>query len=116
MELATGTEVFALTSEFTPDTIQLAALIAGTESAADGGVGDDLAAAVRAAARRGSVRPRITIDVLLDAGKRLDPEDIPILGMLVHGTSAHDIASVLGLSGAELTHRRQRMLHALLER
>ena len=116
MELATGNrDVFALTTEFTDEVIELAALIAGLPPTAGDVPQDPLVAAVREAARRGSVRHRIEIDVLVEAGKRLEADDLPILGMLVHGTPAGDIGSVLGLSEHELAGRRQRMLHALLE-
>jgi hypothetical protein len=116
MELATGNrDVFALTATFTDEVIELAALIAGLPPTADDEPHDALVAAVREAARRGGVRHRIAVDVLVEAGKRLEADDLPILGMLVHGTPPGDIASVLGLSGHELARRRQRMLHALLD-
>jgi DNA-binding NarL/FixJ family response regulator len=78
------------------------------------GFENELTDAVRSAARRGSVRPRVTIDGLVEAAGRLDPDDVPILGMLVHGTSPADIGEVLGVHERELAGRRRRMLHALL--
>ncbi len=100
---------------FMDDLVSLAALVAGASAVVSkGGLGDELVDAVRAAARGGSVRPKITIDGLVEADGRLDPDDIPILGMLVHGTSPADIGEVLGVHERELAGRRRRMLGALL--
>ena len=100
---------------FMDDLVSLAALIAGASAVVSKGVlGDELVDAVRAAARGGSVRPKVTIDGLVEAAGRLHPDDIPILGMLVHGTSPADIGEVLGVHERELAGRRRRMLTALL--
>jgi DNA-binding NarL/FixJ family response regulator len=100
---------------FADDLVGLAALVAGASAVVSkGNSGNELVDAVRAAARRGSVRPRITIDGLVEAAGRVDPDDIPILGMLVHGTSPAEIGEVLGVHERELAGRRKRMLRALL--
>jgi DNA-binding NarL/FixJ family response regulator len=97
------------------DLVALAALIAGASSVVSKGrLGGELVHAVRTAARGGSVRPRITIDGLVEAAGRVDPDDIPILGMLVHGTSPAEIGEVLGVHERELAGRRKRMLRVLL--
>lgn len=100
---------------FADDLVGLAALVAGASAVVSKGrSGNELVDAVRAAARGGSVRPRITIDGLVEAAGRVDPDDIPILGMLVHGTSPAEIGEVLGVHERELAGRRKRMLRALL--
>ena len=100
---------------FADDVVGLAALVAGASAVVGKGqLGGELIAAVKAAARRGSVRPRITIDGLVEAAGRVHPDDIPILGMLVHGTSPAEIGEVLGVHERELAGRRKRMLRALL--
>jgi DNA-binding NarL/FixJ family response regulator len=100
---------------FADDLVALAALVAGASAAVSKGrSGNELVDAVRAAARGGSVRPRITIDGLVEAAGRVDPDDIPILGLLVHGTSPVEIGEVLGVHERELAGRRKRMLRALL--
>jgi DNA-binding NarL/FixJ family response regulator len=100
---------------FVDDLVTLAALIGGAAAVVSkGGLGAELVDAVRAAARGGSVRPKITIDGLVEAAGRLHADDIPILGMLVHGTSPADIGEVLGVHERELAGRRRRMLGALL--
>jgi DNA-binding NarL/FixJ family response regulator len=100
---------------YADDLVALAALVAGACSVVSKGqLGSELVDAVRTAARAGSVRPRITIDGLVEAAGRVDPDDIPILGMLVHGTSPAEIGEVLGVHERELAGRRKRMLGALL--
>ncbi len=47
------------------------------------------------------------------AGSRLDPEDLPILGMLAHGTEPAEIAATLGIEPAWLGRRRRAMLELL---
>jgi two-component system response regulator DevR len=100
---------------FADDLVALAALVAGASAAVSKDrSGNELVNAVRAAARGGSARPRITIDGLVEAAGRVDPDDIPILGMLVHGTSPAEVGEVLGVHERELAGRRKRMLRALL--
>jgi DNA-binding NarL/FixJ family response regulator len=100
---------------FADDLVALSALVAGASAVVGKGrLGAELADAVRTAARGGTARPRITIDGLVEAAGRVDPDDIPILGMLVHGTSPAEIGEVLGVHERELAGRRKRMLRALL--
>jgi NarL family two-component system response regulator LiaR len=102
-------------SAFADDLVAVAALVAGAAATVHKGRrGDELVDAVRAAARGGSVRPRISIDGLVEAAGRIAADDIPILGMLVHGTSPAEIGGVLGVHERELAGRRRRMLKALL--
>jgi DNA-binding NarL/FixJ family response regulator len=100
---------------FVDDLVSLSALVAGAAAVVSkAGRGGELVGAVRAAARGGSVRPRISIDGLVEAAGKVDPDDIPILGMLVHGTSPAEIGEVLGVHERELAGRRKRMLRVLL--
>ncbi|HEX4717019.1 MAG TPA: hypothetical protein VH300_00715 [Thermoleophilaceae bacterium] len=100
---------------FVDDGVALAGLVAGASAVvAKSELGNELTDAVRAVARRGGVRPRITIDALVEAAGVVDPDDIPILSMLVHGTSPAGIGEVLGVHERELAGRRRRMLKALL--
>jgi DNA-binding NarL/FixJ family response regulator len=70
--------------------------------------------------------PRVLLDALRDGapstldaralralGERLDPEDLPVLGMLAHGTPAREIAITLGLEESWLEARRWAMLARL---
>jgi len=97
------------------DLVSLSALVAGASAVVSkAGRAGELVDAVRAAARGGSGRPRISIDGLVEAAGKVDPDDIPILGMLVHGTSPAEIGEVLGIHERELAGRRKRMVRALL--
>ncbi len=97
------------------DLVAVAAVVAGpTGEVPAGGVEGGIAEAVRVAARRGHVRPRVTIDGLVEAAGKVHPDDVPILGMLVHGTSPADVRDVLRIDERELAGRRRRMLQALL--
>ena len=80
------------------DRIALAGLVAGASAVVD------------SEGRHG----RISIDGLVEAAGRVHPDDVPILGMLVHGTSPAEIGDVLGVHERELAGRRRRMLKALL--
>jgi two-component system response regulator DevR len=100
---------------FADDLVAVAALVAGASAiVSKEQLGTELLHAVRAVARGGSMRPKITIDGLVEAAGRVDPDDIPILGMLVHGTSPAEIGEVLGVHERELAGRRKRMLRVLL--
>src|SRR3954453_548417 len=46
---------------------------------------------------RGGARPTLEPRARRAAGKRLDEGDLPILGMLAHGTDVEEIAATLGL-------------------
>jgi hypothetical protein len=97
------------------DLVAVAAVVAGpTGEVPAGGVDGGLAEAVRVAARRGLARPRLTIDGQVEAAGKVHPDDVPILGMLVHGTSPADVIDVLRIDERELAGRRRRMLKALL--
>ena len=69
--------------------------------------------AVLHAAGTGHLRPTLDPGALRTAGERLDPEDLPILGMLVHGVPADEIAGTLGVEPEWLLARRWAMLRGL---
>lgn len=51
--------------------------------------------------------------VLAEAGAKLDASDLPVLGMLAHGTPADETAATLGKTEAELAARRSAILARL---
>ena len=69
--------------------------------------------AVLHAAGAGHVRPTLDPGALRSAGERLDPEDLPILGMLAHSVPAQEIAGTLGVEPEWLAARRWAMLAGL---
>lgn len=109
------TRAVVIHTAFADDGVALASLVAGASAVvAKGEPGNELADVVHAATRGGGVRPRVTIDGLVEAAGMVDPDDIPILSMLVHGTSPAGIGEALGVHERELAGRRRRMLNALL--
>ncbi len=103
-----------LYSAFADDTLTVLAVIAG----ADGLVSktadpDDVVAAVAAVARGERLDVATTRQVMEATGSRLDPADLPILGMLVHRTPPSEIAATLQISEEWLTARRWAMLACL---
>jgi hypothetical protein len=57
--------------------------------------------------------PPLSRELLDDANGRLDPADLPILGMTLDGTPEGEIARTLGVTGEELAHRVDRMIARL---
>ena len=105
-----------LYSAFADEHLIPLAVIAG----ADGVVGkatrpEDLCDTVRALGRGESRMPPLTQAAMESAGARLDADDLPIFGMLAHGTPADDIAATLRMDPAWLVARRWAMLEQLRE-
>jgi DNA-binding NarL/FixJ family response regulator len=100
---------------FLDDLVALGALIAGANAAVSKGVlGADLVDAVRAAARGHVEIPRVSAAARIEAATRLDADDLPILGMLMHAVPADEIADVLQMTGEQLAARRRAMVTQLL--
>jgi DNA-binding NarL/FixJ family response regulator len=100
---------------FADDRVRLGALVAGASAAVSKGeLGSELVDAVRAAARGSVALPRVSAAAQLEAGIRLDGDDLPILGMIRNGTAPAEIADVLGISPDELARRRRAMVEVLL--
>jgi DNA-binding NarL/FixJ family response regulator len=74
---------------------------------------DELCDTVRALARGESRMPPLTQPAMESAGARLDAGDLPIFGMLAHGTPAAEIATTLRMEPAWLVARRWAMLEQL---
>jgi DNA-binding NarL/FixJ family response regulator len=74
---------------------------------------DELCETVRALARGEARMPPLTQPAMESAAARLDTEDLPIFGMLAHGTPADEIAATLRMDPAWLIARRWAMLEQL---
>jgi DNA-binding NarL/FixJ family response regulator len=97
--------------------LAVATVVAGADGiVGKGGTADDLCDAIRFVARGRSVRPKLAPSTLRSSAERLDPADMPILGMLVHRTPPAEIARVLGMSERRLDARRWEMLRRLTGR
>ena len=102
---------------FLDDMTKLGALIAGAAGAISKGArGNDLLDDIRAAARGRTWIPPISLPARIASLRKLDPGDLPIAGMLAHGTPAAQIARVMRLTDAELAGRRRGMVRALTRR
>jgi DNA-binding NarL/FixJ family response regulator len=73
----------------------------------------ELCDAIRSVARDIPLFPPVTRDVLDVCAQRLDTEDLPILGMIVEGTTRADVGEVLRLSDDELGRRVAAMVQRL---
>ena len=99
---------------FADPALTVAAVVAGADGiVGKGGDADELCRAIRCVAQGRSVRPQIGPDALRSVGERIDPEDVPILGMLVHRTPPAEIARVLGTNERWVNGRRWAMLRRL---
>jgi DNA-binding NarL/FixJ family response regulator len=89
-------------------------MIAGADGlASKGSRGDELCRAVRAVAAGRGAMPPISPATMRLIGERLGADDLPILGMLVHGTPPAEVAQTLGMTPEWLEARRWAMLSRL---
>jgi DNA-binding NarL/FixJ family response regulator len=103
-----------LYSAYADASLMIPARLAGADGVVNKGApANELYDAIRTVARGDSVMPPVSRELLDDANARLDPEDLPILGMVLDGTPDAEIAKTLGLSGDALTRRLDRMLGRL---
>jgi DNA-binding NarL/FixJ family response regulator len=103
-------------SAFADEHLVPLALVAGADAVvAKATRPDELCETVRALARGESRMPPLTQPAMESAGARLDAGDLPIFGMLAHGTPAEEIAATLRMEPAWLVARRWAMLEQLRE-
>lgn len=93
-------------------------VIPGRLAGADGVMNKGAAAAelydaIRTVARGDRVMPPLSRELLDGASERLDPADLPILGMALDGTSEGEIARTLGVTGEDVARRIDRMIARL---
>jgi DNA-binding NarL/FixJ family response regulator len=101
-------------SAFADAPLTVAALVAGTDGiASKGGLGDDLCQAIRAVHAGRRAFPAVPADVIRSMAMRLDPDDGPIFGMLLHRTPRPDIAKVMGIDEPWLDRRCWSILERL---
>ncbi|HEU4701772.1 MAG TPA: response regulator transcription factor [Conexibacter sp.] len=101
-------------SAFADDAMTIPAIVAGADGILDKGVpARELFTAIHAVVAGHKALPPVTRDQLLAAGAVLDAEDLPVLSMLVEGTSPRAIAEALRLDDRTLHRRTGRILGAL---
>jgi DNA-binding NarL/FixJ family response regulator len=92
----------------------VAAILAGAHGVADAsGPPDELLGAARRVAAGERALPALSPRDLRAAGQAVDPDDLPILGMALNGTTYGEIAGVAGLERGQLERRLERMIARL---
>lgn len=100
-----------LYSAFADDSLVVPAIVAGADGVVHKSAPPrELYEHLRTVARGDAALPPVSAAALRAAGEALDPEDLPVLGMLVERTSTADIADALRIDRSELTGRLARML------
>lgn len=101
-------------SAFARPELGLAAALAGADGMVDKRASlNELLDAIRIVVKGGSALPPLDAKTVEQATSRLEPEDLPILGMKLDGTTLREIASVLRLDEGELSRRVATMLGRL---
>lgn len=104
-----------LYSAFADRTMVVPARIAGVKGIADKATEPrELTLMIRRLAAGEDLLPPAEPQLLADAGHRLPPGDLPLLGMLMSGVSPVDVADTSGCTPAELEQRVDRMLARLV--
>ena len=103
-----------LYSAFADPSMTVPAIVAGADAIVHkGGQTRELFDAIRQTARGDKALPPVSEPLLEAAAQALDPEDLPLLGMLVNRTSPTDIAATMRLERGELDRRVAGMLGRL---
>jgi DNA-binding NarL/FixJ family response regulator len=100
-------------SAFADDGIAVRAAIAGADAVVPKASAPRALLSVLRNVGTGRVRLSLDPQALREAGRRLEPDDLSILGMLAHGVAEDEIAATLGLDPEWLTARRWGMLARL---
>lgn len=103
-----------LYSAYADASLAIPAILAGADGLLNKAApAKDLYNAIRRVARGDRVLPAVPRDLLDSASARLDPADLPILGMILDGASPAEVANILRLEPRELSARLDRMIGRL---
>jgi DNA-binding NarL/FixJ family response regulator len=103
-----------LYSAYADASLVVPAILAGADGVLNKSVpAGELYDALRTVARGEKVLPAVSRELLDDATARLDPEDLPILGMVLDGEPLSEAARVLRLAPAAASARLDGMLRRL---
>lgn len=103
-----------LYSAYADASLTIPAILAGADGIVNKGApANELFDAIRQVSRGERVLPPISRELLDDASRQLDPDDLPILGMVLDGTPAAEVADVLSLDPPEVSQRLDRMVSRL---
>ena len=103
-----------LYSAFADPTITVPAIVAGADAIVHkGGQTRELFDAIRETARGSKALPPVSEPLLEAAEQALDPQDLPLLGMLVNRTPPAEIAATMRIERTQLDRRIAAMLTRL---
>jgi len=103
-----------LYSAYADASLAIPALLAGADGLLNKAApAKELYDAIRRVSRGERVLPPVPPDLLDAASAKLDPEDLPILGMVLDGTAPADVAATLRIEPRELNARLDRMIGRL---
>ncbi|HEY1277978.1 MAG TPA: response regulator [Thermoleophilaceae bacterium] len=112
-----GSARTVLYSAFADDLLAVLAAVAGADALVPKSADPtELLDTLRAVAAGERVRPLPSPAALNTVGASLDPADLPVLGMLVHGTAPGEVADTLGMPPDWLLARRWAILRRLSPR
>jgi DNA-binding NarL/FixJ family response regulator len=101
-------------SAYAGPALALPAALAGADGVLDKGVpARELFEAIRLVNSGERLVEPVSRAAMEEAEQRLDPEDLPLIGMLLDGASEHEIAHVLRRKPHEIEHSVQRVLSRL---
>ncbi|HEV2075174.1 MAG TPA: response regulator transcription factor [Thermoleophilaceae bacterium] len=101
-------------SAYADTQLTIPAIVAGADGVANKAApAEELFDAIRVISKGGTLLPPVPRELLEEASGRLDPDDLPILGMIMDRTSHAEMADVLQLRPGQLEERVARMLRAL---
>ena len=114
LKLLASPPAVVIYSAFARQELALAATVAGADGMVDKGVPlDELFAALWTVARGGKALPALRPEAVERTVTRLEPQDLPILGMRIDGATLSDIGAVLHLEEHELSRRLTALLGRL---
>jgi DNA-binding NarL/FixJ family response regulator len=92
--------------------------VAGAVAGVDGVIGkgapaEEVLAALEAVIGGDKLLPELSPDAMRDSARRLEPEELPILGMRVNGTPEPEIADALDIEPGDVRTRIDAMLDRL---
>lgn len=94
--------------------LTIPAIVAGADGVANKAApAEELFEAIRVVSKGNALLPPVPRELLEEASRRLEAEDMPILGMLMDRTDRAEVASVLAITPAQLEEQTARMLRAL---
>ena len=104
-------------SAFARRELALAATVVGADGMLDKGAPlNELFDAIRTVAKGGKALPALRPEAVERAVTRLEPQDLPILGMRIDGATLSEIGAVLRLEERELSRRLTALVGRLQDR